>query len=178
MAAIDAAGACRTVCRTGGAGTGVRGGQRAGRCSIVARVLTGESAPAEVQAVYTFGYDEVLADSKLVDIIYSIERARERERDHRQSLARGLSHHSHTLQEYWWFIQIITPITRLPQELLYEILLITIDIDDMSHSPSALMRVCKPWYSLVTGLGITQAGDNNPKGCRHKQVGKVFGCIS
>ena len=126
------------------------------RADAVARVLTGESAPAEVQAVYTFRYDEILADSKLVDIIYSIEP------DHRQSLARGLSHHSHTLQEYWWFIQIITPITRLPQELLYEILLIT--IDDMSHSPSALMRVCKLWCSLVSGIWASlKLGTTTPK---------------
>ena len=93
------------------------------RAEALVRVLKGEWV-AEEQAAYTIGYDEVLADSKLVDIIYSIEP------DCRQRLAREVPTN---LREYRWFIQIITPITRLPPELLHQILLIV--IDDASHSP-------------------------------------------
>ena len=85
-------------------------------------------------------YGEVLADSKLMDIINSIEPER------RYRLAGYLGRHS----KHWWLIQIIAPITRLPQELLQQILLIV--IDNASHSPFVLMRVSKHWYSVVTGI--------------------------
>ena len=85
-------------------------------------------------------YGEVLADSKLKDIIYSIEP------ENRHDLARGAWH----LSKHWWFIQTIAPITRLPRELLHQILLII--IDNGGHSPLTLMRVSKLWYSIVTGL--------------------------
>ena len=93
---------------------------------------------------HTFTYDEVLADSKLRHIIYSIEP------DYRHSLASHLYRHSHTIQKYWWLIQIITPITRLPLELFQQILLII--VDNASHSPLTLMLVCKYWYATVTGI--------------------------
>ena len=87
-------------------------------------------APAEeleqeytnTSATYTFRYDEFLADSKLRNILYSIHP------DHRQSFARELSLRSSTLHEYWWFIQISTPITRIPTELLQQILFIIIHL--------------------------------------------------
>jgi len=88
-------------------------------------------------------YNEVLADWKLKAIIDSIEP------DHRHTLARHL-HLSHNRQEYWWLIQIIAPITRLPPELLQQILLII--IDEASDSPFVLMLVCKYWYTTVTGI--------------------------
>ena len=91
-----------------------------------------------------FTYNEVLADSKLKDIIYSIKP------DHRHSLACHLCRLPHTGQEYRWLIQIIAPITRLPPELLQEILHII--IDNASLSPLVLMRVCKHWYIQVTGI--------------------------
>ena len=105
---------------------------------------------------YTFRYDEFLADSKLTDIIYSIQP------DYRQSLARELSLHSYNLHKFWWFIQIITPITRLPTELLQQILLII--IDDVNHSPLVLMRVSRTWYTVVTGIWASlRLGTTTPK---------------
>ena len=95
------------------------------------------NAEAEVHMVI---YDEVLADSKLMDILYSIEL------EYRRRLACDLWHHP----EHWWLIQIIVPITRLPPELLHQILLII--IDNPSDSPLVLMRVSKLWYAIVTGI--------------------------
>ena len=88
----------------------------------------------------TFTYGEVLADSELMEIINSIKP------QYRLQFARDLRHRA----KHWWFIQIISPITRLPQELLHQILLII--IDDASPSPLALMRVSKHWYNIVTGI--------------------------
>jgi hypothetical protein len=104
----------------------------------------------------TFTYREVLADSKLKKIIYSIEP------DNRYRLARHLHHRS---QKYWWFIQIIAPITRLPTEVLQQIFLIIID----GASGPPLMRVCKHWYTMVTSiwaplkLGMTTPKDTVTK---------------
>ena len=81
-----------------------------------------------------------MADSELKDIIHSIAPI------HRHFLARDPRHHS----EHWWLIQILVPITRLPQELLQHIFLII--IDNASHSPFVLMQVSKLWYTIVTGL--------------------------
>ena len=85
-------------------------------------------------------YCQVLADSELMDIICSIEP------EHRRAHARYLWHRS----IHWWLIQIITPITRLPQELLHQILLNI--ISNASDSPFVLMRVSKYWHSIVTGI--------------------------
>ena len=107
-------------------------------------------ARAEAQMMVTYG--EVLADSKLMDIIDSIEPK------HRHDLARDLWPHS----RYWWFIQIIAPITRLPQELLHQILLIL--IDNASHSPLALMRVSKLWYTTISGIWASlKLGTRTPR---------------
>jgi hypothetical protein len=131
------------------------------RAEALARALTGAPALTEVRPA--FRYDEVLADSKLVDIIDSIKP------DHRQSLARELSRHSYTLQEYWWFIQIITPIIRLPKELLHQILLII--INDTSHSPLMLTQVCRLWYTIVTGVWASlKLGTTTPKDIVTKQL--------
>ena len=98
-------------------------------------------AHAEVEAEADMAtYGEILADSKLKDIIHSIKL------EHRHGLAHDLWYHS----EHWWLIQIIAPITRLPQELLQQILLII--IDNASDSPLVLMRVSKHWYTTVTGI--------------------------
>jgi len=56
-------------------------------------------------------------------------------------------------QDYWWLIQIITPITRLPSELLQQIFLIV--IDNANDPPLVLMRVCKYWYSIITGMWVS-----------------------
>ena len=97
-------------------------------------------AIAKAEGYMVTSYGEVLADSQLMDIIYSIE-LRQRHR-----LARDLWRHS----KHWWLIQIIAPITRLPQELLHQILLIV--IDNASDSPFVLMRVSKHWHSTVTSI--------------------------
>ena len=97
-------------------------------------------------------YGEVLADSALMRIIYSIKP------EHRRRLARALWRHS----EHWWFIQIIVPITRLPQELLHQILLIL--IDNPSESPSILIQVSKQWYPIVTGIWASlKLGTSTPR---------------
>ena len=72
-------------------------------------------------------YGEVLADSNLMDIIYSIK-----PKCHHR-LAGYLWCHS----EHWWLIQIIAPITHLPQELLHLVFLFI--IEDAIHSPFVLM---------------------------------------
>jgi len=65
-------------------------------------------------------------------------------------------------QGYWWLIQVITPIARLPPELLHQIFLIIIDNDN--DSPSVLMRVCTDWYNIVTGIwGSLKLGTTTPK---------------
>ena len=43
--------------------------------------------------------------------------------------------------DYWWVVKIVTPITRLPSELLHQILLIVIDNDN--DSPLLLLRVSR-----------------------------------
>jgi hypothetical protein len=130
---------------------------QAGEHAVV-RALAGAWALAEHrEEVYMFRYDEVLADSKLKHIIYSTKPY------HHQRLAHELSHRSYHLQEYWWFIQIVTSITCLPPELLHQILLII--IEDTSHSPSFLLRVCKLWYTIVTGICTPlKLGTTTPKG--------------
>jgi len=65
-------------------------------------------------------------------------------------------------QDYWWLIQIITPIARLPPEILHQIFLILIDNDN--DSPSVLMRVSKYWYNIVTGIWASlKLGTTTPK---------------
>ena len=129
-----------------------------------ARVHVG--APAQVQRevqarvqvqiqteAHSVTYGEVLADSGLMGIFNSLEP------DYRQRLARDLWPRRH---KYWWFIQIIAPITRLPPELLQEILFII--IDQASHSPLPLIRVSKLWRTIVTGIWASlKLGTTTPK---------------
>ena len=106
--------------------------------------------------VYTTTYDEVLEDLKLKHIIDSIDP------NHRRWLAHKLWSSSHSRQKYWWLIQIIAPITRLPPELLQQILLII--VDEPSDPPLALMRVCKNWYTTITGIWASfKLGTRTPK---------------
>ena len=137
---------------------------RAARAEARARALA--SALSEVRAAataerpqataeHTFTYEEVLADLKLLDIIHSIK-------PYHHWLACYLSQRSHTSQEFWWLIQIIIPINRLPSELLQQILLII--IDDATHSHSALILVCRHWYTIVTGIWAPlKLGTTTPK---------------
>jgi len=113
-------------------------------------VRTKEEAKAKADPVT---HDEVFADPVLMDIIDSIKL------NYCHSLARGLWHTRH---KYWWFIQIIAPITRLPTELLQQILLIT--IDEASHSPLPLMQVSKHWYIMVSSIWASlRLGATTPK---------------
>jgi len=115
------------------------------RADALAHVLAPQWVPAVArESTYMFTSSEILADSRLMDIIYSIDP------DNRRRLAHDLWSSSPTLQEDWWFIQIIAPITCLPPELLQQIFLII--IDETSDPPSALMQVCKNWYTIVTGI--------------------------
>ena len=67
------------------------------------------------------------------------------------SVARDLWHQwPETRDEYSYIIHFITPITRLPPELLQQIFLII--IDETSGPPLALMLVCKHWHDMVTGI--------------------------
>ena len=52
--------------------------------------------------------------------------------------------------EYWCITQFITPITRLPIELLHQIFLAI--IEETSGPPLALMLVCKQWHAIVTSI--------------------------
>jgi len=123
---------------------------------VLARALTHERAVAPertrvlqsmvaVPQNHTFYLAAVLADSGIMEIINSINSA------DRYVLARVLWFHSpQTKHEYSWLLHIIAPITRLPSELLQQILLIV--IDEVSDSPSVLMHVCKYWHAMVTGI--------------------------
>ena len=65
-------------------------------------------------------------------------------------------------QQYWWLIQIIAPIYRLPSELLQHILLNI--INNASDPPFFLMRVSKLWYNTVTGIWASlKLGTTTPK---------------
>ena len=125
---------------------GVRTRARAqARALALAQALTrtGGRPQTPTPMEYTLSYNEVLADSKLKHIIYSIDP------DDRCWLAHNLWRRSRTLQEYWWLIQIIVPITRLPPELLQPVFRII--IDEPSDLPLMLTLVCKNWYTIVTG---------------------------
>ena len=109
-------------------------------------------AQAQKKRMEQVTYGEVLADSELMDIIYSIGP------QVRHRLAHDLWHRS----RHWWLIQIIVPITRLPQELLHQILLIT--IDNASDSHLVLMRVSKHWYTIVTDIWASlKLGTTTPR---------------
>src|SRR5258706_3978193 len=120
---------------------GARGWQAPALVQILADAETQALALAEARAnaetqmkADPVTYSEVLADPKLKKIIYSMKQ-------HHHDLVRDLWRHS----QYWWLIQTIGPITRLPRELLHQILLIIIDND--SDAPFVLMRVSKHWYN-------------------------------
>ena len=117
-----------------------------------AGALAGALGVAGFDEAHPVTYGEVLADSELMDIIYSIKP------EYHLHFARDLWHHA----KCWWLIQIIAPITRLPQELLLQILLIL--IDNPSHSPLVLMRVSKHWHNIVTGIWASlNLGTTTPK---------------
>ena len=67
--------------------------------------------------------------------------------NHRYHLACNLwLNSSQNMHKYSWLLHFIAPITRI------HILLII--IDQVSHSPLVLMRVCELWYTNVTGIWV------------------------
>ena len=52
--------------------------------------------------------------------------------------------------DYWYIIQFITPITRLPIELLRQIFLAI--IEETSGPPLGLMLVCRQWHAIVISI--------------------------
>ena len=52
--------------------------------------------------------------------------------------------------DYWRIIQFIAPITRLPIELLHQIVIAI--IEETSGPPLALMLVCKQWHAIIISL--------------------------
>ena len=138
-----------------------RGRRERERERAQAQVVTKKALTKAKPTAYSFRYDELLADSDLKNIIYSIEPS------HRRSLARYLWHRDPwrreaTAGDYWWLIQIVAPIARLPPELLHQIFLDV--IGSGGHSPLALMRVSKVWYTIVTGIWASlRLGTTTPK---------------
>jgi hypothetical protein len=102
---------------------------------------------------YRIRYSEVLADSKLkyiIDHILILPHYRD-----------WLAHDLWRSPEYWWLIQILIPITRLPPKLFQQILLINIDEQQV---PLVLMLVCKYWCTAVTDiLVLLKLGTKTPK---------------
>ena len=69
----------------------------------------------------------------------------------RSGIANHLWHNSpETRDEYSCIVHFISPITRLPFELLRQIFLII--VENMSDPPLALMLVCRHWHAIVTGI--------------------------
>ena len=119
---------------------------------------------AEARPPFTYAYGQILADSKLKDIIDCIELK------HRHGLACALSQDPFALQ-VWWLIQIITPINRLTSDLFRQILLIL--MDNLGHSPLPLMLVCKHWYTIVTGIWASlKLGTTTSKGAVETKLEK------
>jgi hypothetical protein len=121
---------------------------------------------------YTITYEEISADSNLKDIIYSIKP------DHRHKLAQHLWGRS---QEFWWLIQIITPIARLPSSCSNKFYSLSSTMQVMKMPTLGVdARMQTLVYHRQSYLGISQPGDNDPKACHHNQVGKesmAFGRI-
>src|SRR5258706_548757 len=135
-----------------GLGQGKERGPGGERAVGLAGGRGGAGAEGEAEERMQVTYGEVLADSELMDIIYSFEPHQ------RHELARDLWR----LSRHWWLIQIIAPITRLPQELLHQILLIM--VDNASDSHLVLMRVSKHWYAIVTGIWASlKLGTTTPR---------------
>ena len=107
-------------------------------------------------------YLEVVEVKRIIDSTLAIEP------DYRPQLTRHLWGHS----EYWWLIQILTPVTRLPLELLQTIL--SPIIDDASNPPLELMLVCKHWCTTVTGVRAPlKLGTRTPKDAMTSKLERI-----
>jgi len=110
--------------------------------------------PTLPHSSYRLTYDEVLADLKIRDILDSIM----------PECRHELTHHLSQYSEHFWLIQIISPVTRLPLELLQQIFSAIINDDDASGPPLMLMLVCKHWHTIVTGIWASlKLGTKTPR---------------
>ena len=66
-----------------------------------------------------------------------------------------------TREDYSCIIHFIAPITRLPFELLQQIFLII--VDEMTHPPLMLMRVCKEWHAVVLAIWASLSVGTTPQ---------------
>ena len=109
-------------------------------------LLLGEAwGEARAQARGECVPDRLADPPMIVDILTTLNRS-------------GLAHHfwGYSLEkrdEYLCIIQFITPITRLPIELLHQIFLAI--IEEMSGPPLMLMLVCKQWHAIVTSIWLS-----------------------
>ena len=127
---------------------GVRAGAEA---LVLAGVLEWARGEARAQGETV---PPALADSSMItDTLFTLNR---------HGVARDLWPGSpETRDEYSSIIHFIAPITRLPLELLRDILLII--INEASSPPSALILVCKYWHTIVTGIwGSLNLGMRTP----------------
>ena len=106
-------------------------------------LLLGEAwGEARAQARGECVPDRLADPPTIADILTSINQSR---------ITRGFWDDSlEKKDEYWCIIQFITPITRLPIELLHQIFLAI--IEETSGPPLALMLVCKQWHAMVTSI--------------------------
>ena len=109
----------------------------------VGALLLGEAwGEARAQARGERVPDRLAHPPIIADILTSVNRSR---------LARRFWDDSLEMRdEYWCIIQFITPIARLPIELLHQIFLAI--IEETSGPPLALMLVCKQWHTIVIGV--------------------------
>ena len=112
------------------------------RAEAEALLLAGALGEARARAPGAFGYVALEDLSTIRDILSDLNHS---------GVARNLWVHSpKTRGEYSYLTYFITPINRLPVELLHEIFLAI--IEETSRSPLVLMHVCKHWHAIVTGI--------------------------
>ena len=120
-------GAGREEARRGAAGALLLGEALGGACAKA----RGESVP-----------DRLANPQTIANIPSDLNRARVARRFWDESLEKR--------DDYWCITQFITPITRLPIELLHQIFLAI--IEETSSAPLALILVCRQWRSIVTSI--------------------------
>ena len=119
-----------------------RGGQ-ASKGAVVGALLLGEALREARTHARGERVPDGLADPETIAEILAFL--------NRSGLTRRFWDDSHEMRnEYSCIIQLITPITRLPIELLHQIFLAI--IEETSDPPLALMVVCKQWHDIVTSI--------------------------
>ena len=120
----------------------VGGGDEAKQGAAEALLLAEALGEARAYARGVRVPDSLADPPKIADILTSIKPS---------GIARSLWDNSLEMRgEYWCIIKFVTPITRLPFELLHQIFLAI--IEETSGPPLALMLVCKQWHDIVTSI--------------------------